>query len=166
MITKIVGNIIEFKDAQYIAHQCNCLSRTASGLAENLFKAFPWADIYSERTPDYKPENGKMAGDIVICGDGDVFRYVINMMGQVYPGRPKFPESKLDGYSAREKHFKACLAKISRIKGLKSIAFPDHIGCGLAGGNWDNYLNMIYLLDETWKKNKEEKEIYIVKVED
>ena len=25
----------------------------------------------------------------------------------------------------------------------RSIAFPDHIGCGLAGGDWDTYLALL-----------------------
>ena len=65
------------------------------------------------------------------------------MFAQFYPGTPGFPDSNKDGYLARENYFKQCLDKISKIKDIKSIAFPYLIGCGIAGGNWNNYLDMI-----------------------
>lgn len=71
-------------------------------------------------------------------------RYVINMLGQLFPGRPKFPDSPVDGYNARQKHFRKCLiAILEEIPDLKSIAFPWKIGCGAAGGDWDVYSEMI-----------------------
>jgi len=84
------------------------------------------------------PLKGEEIGEIVIKGDGQSQRYVINMMGQYYPG---YPSHEL--HTNREKYFQQCLDKMSAIKDLDSVAFPYLIGCGLAGGYWPNYYKMI-----------------------
>ena len=63
------------------------------------------------------------------------------MFAQHYPGRSQFYLK--DGRDQREEAFKACLHEISAIEDMNSIAFPWMIGCGLAGGNWDNYQSRI-----------------------
>ena len=35
--------------------------------------------------------------------------------------------------------FKKCLAAIAKLPGVRSVAFPYKIGCGLGGGNWVEY---------------------------
>ena len=62
------------------------------------------------------------------------------MYAQLFPGKPK----NGDTYEQRKKWFSVCLQKIGKAKGIeKSIAFPYKIGCGLAGGDWTDYLRMI-----------------------
>lgn len=118
--------------AQYIAHQCNCVSQGVAGLAKLIFDKYPWAD-HSSRT---KRDD---MGTISVHGNGANQRYVINMYAQYYPGGPKGNDSD----ELREKSFACCLNQIAKIDGLKSIAFPHSIGCGLAQGYWPNYLSMI-----------------------
>lgn len=132
MIEIVHGNLLDAKE-KYIAQQCNCISKKAAHLAFDVFKRFPYADIYSTRPNTDKP------GTIVIKGDGDSQRYVINMLGQYYPGSPKYPNSALDGSKIRENYFYKCLLEIAKIKNLESIAFPYKIGCGAAGGDWKHY---------------------------
>jgi O-acetyl-ADP-ribose deacetylase (regulator of RNase III) len=136
-VTFVKGNLLDSKD-KYIAHQTNCVSVGAGGIAAAIFSKFPHSDIYSERKSGKKD----VPGEIIISGDHEN-RLVINMMAQYYPGRSKFIDSKLDGIMAREKYFQECLDKILSIPGLESIAFPYRIGCGLAGGDWNRYLPMI-----------------------
>jgi hypothetical protein len=64
---------------------------------------------------------------------------VINMFAQLGPGRPK----PRDTVAQREAWFLSCLQEISQLEGLKSIAFPYQVGCGLAGGNWERYERML-----------------------
>jgi hypothetical protein len=118
----------------YLCHQCNCVTRRSKHLAKAVFASFPYADIYSKREKPSQP------GTIVIKGDGKDRRYVINMLGQFYPGC-KYPNSKKDGRDIRFKHFKSCLFKMKNLKG--SFAFPWKIGCGAAGGNWGIYLQAL-----------------------
>ena len=150
----ITGNIFE-SDAKYLCHQCNCVTNRAAHLAYDVFKKYPYADIYTSRkTPD-------SPGEIIIRGDGVNQRFVIAMLGQFYPGYPKFPNSNRDGTKTREKYFQECLDKISQIKDLASLAFPWKIGCGAAGGCWDDYYKMI----ENFSDNIDAK-VYIYRLSD
>ena len=162
MIEYRAGDITKQEDIQAIVHQCNCVSRNAAHLAKTIFSVFPWADIYKERDNkiiDYNNfSKGEGPGNILIRDNGKD-KFVINLLGQVFPGCPRFPDSNIDGYKAREKFFQKSLDTISKIKGLKSIAFPDHIGCGAAGGNWETYKKMI----EDFADKLESVKVYIVK---
>ncbi len=132
----ITGDLLN-SDAKYIAHQCNCITQKSKHLSAAVFKRYPYADIYTGRTAPSIP------GDIVVRGNGEDQRYIINILGQYYPGKPKFPQSSQDGFEARRKYFFNSLKKISQIQDLESIAFPFGIGCGLAGGDWEFYYGLI-----------------------
>ena len=135
MIETILGNILNSKE-KYIAHQTNCVSNGAAGLAYTLFTNYPYSDDYSTRT------DNSVAGTINIKGNGQDQRYIINMFGQFYPGKYR-NGSGFDSEISRESYFQSCLNEIFKIKDLESIAFPYKIGCNLAGGNWDHYLKML-----------------------
>lgn len=139
MIKTIDGDIIESKE-KCIVHQCNCITEKSLGLSAQVFKAFPWANIYAERksrsipgTIDVREKDGKI---------------IVNLFGQLYPGKPTSYESK----EMRLKWFKNGLdllssyIKNSRVTSpnhINSVAFPYKIGCGLAGGDWKKYVNFI-----------------------
>ncbi len=137
MTIKIVnGNLLESNE-KYIAHICNCVTNRSASLAKDIFAKYPYADIYSNRVEPSKP------GTIEVLGNGKDKRYIINMLGQYYPGISKYPNSNIDGIKAREKYFHQCLLRIAKISNIESIAFPFRVGCGIAGGNWDHYLVII-----------------------
>lgn len=162
-VTFVEGDLLK-SDAQFIVHQCNCVSHRAAHLAQAVFKRFPYADIYSPREAydnEDLPLTGEEPGRIVIKGNGTSERYVINLLGQHFPGM-KFPDSTKDGHKAREGFFKQGLNRIAQIPGLKSIAFPWCIGCGAAGGDWDKYLSMIM----DFAADLEDVEVIIVKLKE
>lgn len=128
----VTGDLMEAKE-QYIAHQCNCVSHYAAHLAKTMFTRFPHADIYSKRISPSE------MGSIVIRGDGINNRYVINMLAQYYPGKPRNTDSAANRFT----NFYKCLIEISKIPNMESIAFPWQIGCGSAAGNWDDYLKVL-----------------------
>lgn len=68
------------------------------------------------------------------------------MLSQRYPGKSKYNN---DTIIKRKEWFLKCLNYIKEIPNIKSIAFPYNIGCGLAGGNWNEYLEMIQNLSDT-----------------
>lgn len=141
----VTGDLLKAKE-QYIVHQCNCVSVKSAHLAYYMFQAFPYANIYAPRHS--RPWNaplpeGERPGDIVIKGNGEDQRYVLAMLAQYYPGKPRYPDSKRDGYAARQSYFKQCLEKIASVSGIEEVAFPWKIGCGAAGGDWGVYQNMI-----------------------
>jgi O-acetyl-ADP-ribose deacetylase (regulator of RNase III) len=66
---------------------------------------------------------------------------VLSIYGQLNGGGPG---EKPDSAADREVYFKNGLDYIkSQEPGLKSIAFPEGIGCGIGGGHWPNYKEMI-----------------------
>jgi len=134
MIEVINGDILDAKE-KYIAHQTNCVSKTWSGVARVIFEKYTYANTYLDREIPNAP------GTIDIWGDGEENRFVINMYGQMFPGRSN--EENEDNANARQKWFYACLTKISKIKDLESIAMPYYIACGLAGGDWEYYYSVI-----------------------
>jgi O-acetyl-ADP-ribose deacetylase (regulator of RNase III) len=153
MIKTIRGDILDAQE-KYIVHQCNSTSSQAAGLALQIFAKYPYANIYKNRGGSvfgYKYISAfhtteESPGNIVIKGDGNKQRFIINLIGQVYPGAP-LHDGLRDGYKVREGYFNQCLTKILGIPNIESIALPVGIGCGLAGGNWSNYLPMIEKFD-------------------
>jgi hypothetical protein len=123
------GNILEFAEDYYIAHQCNCITTYAKGLAQHIFAKYPAADIYSDGTK-------RALGDVVIRGN------VINMLAQYSPGsRRRLP---MDSNDARIDSFKTCLSQIGEaLQDGDTVVFPYKIGCGLAGGDWKIYEKML-----------------------
>jgi len=136
---KIVNDSLLDSDCQYIAHQCNCYSRRGAGLASAIFKAFPWADVYSSRS---EPVNdASLFGSITIQGDPKRdHRYVINIYGQLKPGKPS---PGRDSAASRIEAFGKALDQIAELPELESIGFPHGIGCGLAGGDWNEYEKLL-----------------------
>lgn len=132
----IVGDLFDAPE-RFITHQCNCVTNRAAHLAASMFARFPYANIYAPRlAPD-------IPGTIIIRGDGKDQRFVIAMLGQYYPGSPKFPNSTKDGALVRRLYFQSCLDKILQLPDLDSIAFPFGIGCGAAGGDLESYQYML-----------------------
>lgn len=136
MIEIITGNLFDSKE-KYLLHQINCITTRSAHLAKDVFAKYPYADVYSSR------KDSDIPGNIIIRGNGDDQRFIIGLLGQYYPGKPKYPDSSKDGTLAREKYFYQCLLKVARIPNLESVAFPWHISCGAAGGNWNHYYGTI-----------------------
>ena len=135
-LIQINGNLLN-SDLQYIAHQCICTSKDAGGLAHSLFKKFPYANTYKTRTKNNEP------GTIQVLGGGDKNRFIINMYAQYMPGPPAMYRESKDDYHKRRNYFFDCLMKIKKIPDVKAVGFPHNIGCGLAGGIWEDYLAML-----------------------
>jgi O-acetyl-ADP-ribose deacetylase (regulator of RNase III) len=144
MIEIITGDLLEAPD-KYIAHQCNCLTQGSAGVAKSIFDKFPHANTYARRVrlPSGETSNIDKPGTIAILGDGQSQRLVVNMYAQYYPGRPKFPNSNLDGSGARQNYFYRCLLLLAQVPSLESVGFPWRIGCNLGGGNWEYYLGVL-----------------------
>jgi hypothetical protein len=121
------GNLFDSKE-QYICHQVNCVTNKAAHLAKSVFERYPHADVYTNRKGRDK------LGSILVREN------VIALVGQLYPGKSKYPN---DTYEIRERAFETCISKLFKLDDLESLAFPWGIGCGAAGGNWDNYYKII-----------------------
>jgi O-acetyl-ADP-ribose deacetylase (regulator of RNase III) len=143
MIEIITGDLLTAPE-QYIVHQTNCVTTSGAGLAYYLFNKFPYADVYATRSKEDCNVNTlrDKPGSIIVSGDGQDQRYVINLMGQLYPGG-SWDDMPEDNEEMRHKFFYNGLLRIAKLKDLKSIAFPWKIGCGIAGGNWEYYYGVL-----------------------
>lgn len=133
----IQGNIIN-SNVDVIAHQVNCHFIMGGGVAYALRRA--WPEIYRMY---------KKLGDSVECKPSDWLgecqiveidqdRYVANLFGQEDLGCDK----QYTDYDALKESLNKLKFKVEYM-GLKTIAFPWGIGCGLAGGDWDIVKPMI-----------------------
>ena len=131
MLEVVTGDLLACAE-KYLCHQTNCVTTRSKHLAKSVFTRFPYADIYRTRTKHSFP------GSIIVKGDGQDQRFVVNMLGQYYPG---YARPKKDSKQTRLSHFSSCLEKMKSLEG--DFAFPWRIGCGAAGGDWDLYLKLI-----------------------
>lgn len=132
----VEGDLLR-SDATFVVHQCNCVTTRSKGLSQQMFQAYPYADIYASRAP----ERRDVPGTIVVCGNGREQRYVVNVLGQMYPGPSRWAS---DSASQRLRWFREALHRLAQHPWLTSqpgasVDFPDQIGCGLAGGAWADY---------------------------
>jgi len=150
MATEIKGDL-RLHSAEYLCHQCNCITVKAAHLSKSMFAHFPHADIYSDRKDGHRDD----PGTVTVCGDGKEERYVANLLGQYYPGKSKYTN---DSPEKRLLWFSDCLEALETLDG-KSFAFPSRIGCGAAGGDWKKYK---WLIDDF--ANRIEGDVYIVEL--
>lgn len=148
---------------QLIVHQthCNAKYKKGKGLALEINKKFPHADVYKDRKKDSIP------GTIEVRGSPKGERFICAAFAQINPGKPQEygePDSEIN----RQDYFQECLDRISRIHNLREVAFPYKIGCGLAKGNWEIYETLIknfaagtnakvYIVSNESKKTTEKK---------
>ncbi len=130
----VTGNLLDYP---IIAHQCNCSTCSGKGLYTDIAEKYPFADIYSQ-------DIARIPGEIVISADSK--NIVISMLAQVRPGKPnsRFRSKTRYGDNAadRLKYFKSCLDVMAKLP-FEEIAFPFGIGCGLAGGKWEDYEKLL-----------------------
>lgn len=127
----IQGNVLNATE-DFIAHQCNCITSYAKGLAKSIFKRFPESNVYTNRVR-MSPRTHHQPGTISVHGR------IINMFAQQRPGKNTIAETQ----TQRLQWFQQCLKHIANLPHVQSIAMPYGIGCGLAGGNWPSYKKYI-----------------------
>jgi len=137
-IITVRSDLLESKTT-VIVHQCNCTTTHGKGLSAKIFERFPYTNIYSRRKEGMRDN----PGEIILKGNGKDQRYVVNMLAQRFPGKPQ----KNDTPELRIKWFKMCLFQLQNLEILQSrdssVGFPMYIGCGLAGGDWMKYLDIL-----------------------
>ncbi|CAE8584288.1 unnamed protein product [Polarella glacialis] len=138
-----------------LLHQCCCvLRKPAEGVAAAIFAFFPEADVYLQRRDRGRPIDSP--------GTVSVHGRVVNLYGQICPGRPmtdltevirspyaacfvQLPPGTCDSSEERLSWFTRGLAALPLAlpSEVTSLAVPARIGCGLARGNWPTYLQVL-----------------------
>jgi len=156
----IEGNLLESGEP-VIVQQLNCLCCKGHGLSQVIATRYPYADVYSLRRPAVGKKNIAIPTDHGVPGTIVVSRpidssdettknpIVVGLFGQYDYGKPGVsPRSSLsqDNYKLRCEWFKSCLDKLREFlseAGVTSVGVPYQIGCGLGGGNWNDYQKML-----------------------
>lgn len=158
MIDTVNANLLKF-GADVIVQQCNAVTLKSHGLSAEIAKQLPYANLYERRvgsTPNTATKRDEV-GRAILCKPlkkSKTQPIVACLIAQLAPGKPgvwcdsyNIPASE-DTAKERLRYFRQALADL-RVKltecdeVVRSIAFPDHIGCGLAGGDWSEYLHEI-----------------------
>ncbi|QDF14564.1 hypothetical protein BRIZO_167 [Vibrio phage Brizo] len=122
------------------AHQCNCFCRMGRGIAPLLARAVPWL-----RAADSFDEGDKSKLGTVSKAKHPNGAVVFNVYGQYHWDKFKVAPGRNTDYDALEKGLWRVLADMLK-DDMKTLGLPL-IGCGLAGGDWDNVvLPMIHRL--------------------
>jgi len=134
---------------KYLAQQNNCNTIKAHGLSQTIKDKYPWADPYGRRK---KKSNNSTSepdtpGTVLEMSDEKSYHTVLCLMAQWLPGSPykfaKYYSNTFDdSYENRKKWFQQCLDILDE-KYHEPIAMPYNIGCGLAGGDWKDYEEML-----------------------
>ena len=139
MAIEIVRRDLLKAEVDVIAHQVNCMGVMGAGVARQIRDACPSAyQTYATLCNYDLDARDKLLGHIwmspVPFTANLPFRYVAHLFGQYNYGRYS---KRYTDYAALRKCF-ASLEINMRQLGLSSVAMPYKIGCGLAGGDWEN----------------------------
>lgn len=149
IVGEVRGDLLDAEE-NYIAQQCNCVTVRAHGLSKSLAQRFPHGDVYGDRSK--KSGNTAQEPDTpgsVVVTEHDGEPVLLHLMAQWTPSKPgsynrHYPQTYKDTRANREAWFMECLEILEQIVPESEIvAMPYCIGCGLAGGNWQKYREML-----------------------
>lgn len=132
MVTIKTGDLLNATE-KVIAHQVNCFGITG-GLAFEIFNKWPDAGNDYDQLINRIPNSSILLGIPQMTGlqrDGHI---IANLYGQYAPGADYNP-------TALERAL-TCLGEIARQYGW-SVALPYKLSCGIAGGDWEEVLEII-----------------------
>ena len=138
------GDLLDVTEG-LVAHQVNCRGVMGAGVARVIAKRYPVVErVYREHCADMEPLSLLGTTLVVVATDVEPPEedlLVANVFGQLDPGR---------GLQTDYAAVSAALDGLSRWWGDRdrpTLHVPYMMGCGLAGGDWDIYSE---LLDESW----------------
>lgn len=139
MISKFKGDILK-SEAPIILHQVNCLGVMGAGLAKQIRDQHPsvytrYKDFVASRTPDDLMGFSLWTS---LSSDGQL-PFIVNCFAQ----RDIGIRTNHTDYDALKQCFTTTLRICEESYDNCKIAIPDHIGCGLAGGDWGIVYSMI-----------------------
>jgi len=122
-----------------VLHQCKSKGKNVEGLAKLLFADMP-------KSNSYNVDNRALGQYEEFNEDGKTY---VNIYAQRYGGKAN---AKGDTKKQRLLWFKNAVRNYFNFRKDKdvTIGFPLLVGCGLAGGVWDDYLGLITNLAEVY----------------
>lgn len=149
LLNIVKGDLLDSNE-DIIGHQCNCVTRSSRGLAAAIFHRYPYANDYHlppapPAPPAPSPEGrpARTVGTYRVYGDpAKGQRLVLNLYAQYQPGYVEAEKSlRLQWFQSALESFMRDIYP-HRIR----LGLPHLIGCGLAGGDWNQYSTIIQQL--------------------
>ena len=137
MLTEIEGNLLDIEEG-VICHQVNCQGVMGGGIALQIKNKWPSVyRVYKNFCTDYPVKDLLGYSATVYSGiDGDYSHRVANIFGQEFYGTEK-----------RQTNYGAVAHAFDMLSGQKysweKVYVPYLMGCGLAGGDWGIYSEII-----------------------
>ena len=129
MVKYIKGNLLDDNlNFSVIGHQVNCLGVMGAGLAKQIKDKY--SEVYIEYLKFCKKEN-PLGNVLLVKTHKDL--YIANLFGQFSYSI----KTKQTDYNA----LKSALIKLKNQmlqNNLQTLGLPYKLGCGLAGGDWEN----------------------------
>jgi O-acetyl-ADP-ribose deacetylase (regulator of RNase III) len=136
MITFINGNVHN-TTCDVIAHQVNCVGVAGAGFALAIKEK--WPKTIKEYEITTKMTHRSLLGTCILSErDDNNNKYIAHIFGQEKYGI----DQRMTNYEALYTGL-IYLNSLMTSKNLNSVAFPDCIGCGLAGGSREIVIVMI-----------------------
>jgi O-acetyl-ADP-ribose deacetylase (regulator of RNase III) len=138
MITEKSGDLLEANDYDVGCHVANCFCAFGSGIAYQIKKKFPEAyaaDCITKRGDLSKLGSFTLAQ---VKNNNNRLIFIANMYAQ-YGFSSNPGEERVLNYSALKK----CLMGVKDYFPNKIIGVPYKIGCGLAGGDYQEVLSIL-----------------------
>lgn len=162
MIKEVKGNLLTYPGIQVIGHQTNCLGVMGGGIAKQIKAKNPeMFKVYY----DYCKSKDKLAlGTVQFVDSDDKTQTFANLFGEY-----SFCESVApfeDGGKPRHTDYdalKECLNRLHTwlvLHDIETVGIPYKLGCGLAGGDWDN---VVYPMIKAEFEDDEDITLYVVK---
>lgn len=133
----IKGDLLELAKTgcfDFIAHGCNCQKVMGAGIAAQIKQQFPIvydADYEDTRLPIERLGDFTLATVGIEPNGTKSTVNVLNLYTQLNPGRDLYVNA-----------LRLCLQKVNLSYAGSRIGLPK-IGCGIAGGNWDEVVEYI-----------------------
>lgn len=164
MIKEVKGNLLTYPGLELIGHQTNCLGVMGGGIAKQIKNKNPRVyDSYYCYCKLPKDPHSILGTLQCVRNDNDT-QWIANIFGEysfcesIAPyeenGKPRHTD-----YDALQKALSE-LHNWINVNNIKTAGIPHKLGCGLAGGDWDN---VVYPMIINEFKNDLTITLYIVK---
>lgn len=137
------GDLVADRQYDIFCHQTNCFATMGGGIAKQIKKAYP---VVAEKDAIYAKsceyDKNRMLGSILPVKTPDG-RICVNMYAQYNYGHTGIHTDYKAFQQCLDKLLKGCNKLLRHMEFDHIIGIPDHIGCGLAGGDWNIIFPMI-----------------------
>jgi len=130
-----VGNLLEQEDLTHMAHQANLYKTFGSGIARAIKEKFPRAYEADQRSV------GVLGTWSVSDGTPTIFN--------LYTQKGISSVDRVTSYDHLDTTLRALERNLAVSQRPVRLGIPDHLGCGLAHGDWKIVLAMLQSIFET-----------------